>query len=73
MYVYHCNSILTKAMKNRSYKEMIRAFTELPADLKSRERKPGFHFMDNEASKALKMKITTMDIKYKLVPPSNHR
>ena len=60
-------------MKNRSNKEMIRAFTELSADLKSHGINPGFHFMDNEASKALKMIITTMEIKYKLVLPSNHR
>ena len=60
-------------MKNRSNKEVIRAFKELTADLKSRGINPGFHFMDNEASKDLKMTITTMDIKYKLVPPSNHR
>ena len=28
--------------------------------------------MDNEASKAFKMKMTTMNIKYKLVNPINH-
>ena len=28
--------------------------------------------MDNEASNALKLTITTMNIKYQLVPPSNH-
>ena len=29
--------------------------------------------MDNEESTALKMTTTTMDIKYQLFPPSNHR
>ena len=29
--------------------------------------------MDNEASTALKMTMTTMGIKYQLVPPSNNR
>ena len=29
--------------------------------------------MDNEASTALKITMTTLDIKYQLVPPSNHR
>ena len=29
--------------------------------------------MDNEASTALKMRMTTMDIKYQLAPPINHR
>ena len=54
MYVYHCNAILRKATKNRGNKEVIRAFTELTADLKSRGINPGFHFMDNEASKRFK-------------------
>ena len=52
---------------------MIRAFTELSEDLKIRGINPGFHFMDNEAYIYLKMKMTTMDIKYQLVTPSNHR
>ena len=29
MYIYYFNAILTADMKNRSYKKMIRAFTEL--------------------------------------------
>ena len=41
MYVYGCNATLTTAMKNRSDKEMIRAFTELTEDLKSRRINPG--------------------------------
>ena len=52
---------------------MIRAFTELTEDLKIHGINPGFHFMDNEASKALKMTMETMDIKYQLVTPSKHR
>ena len=73
MYVYDCNFILTTAMKNRSDKEIIRAFSSLTEDLKSRGIHAGFHFMDNEASTALKLTMTTMNIKYQLVPPSNHR
>ena len=41
-------------MKNRSDKQMIQAFTELTTDLKSRITNPGFHFMDNKVSTALK-------------------
>ena len=52
---------------------MIRDFVSLTEDLKSRGINPGFHFMDNKASTALKLTMTTMNIKYKLVPPSNHR
>ena len=73
MYVYDCNTILTTATKNRSYKETIRALTSLSEDLKGRVITPGFYFMDNKASTALNLKMTTKNIKYKLVPPSNHR
>ena len=60
-------------MNRGSEKEMMRAFTEFTKYFKSRGINPGFHSMDNEGSTALKMTISTMDIKYKLVPPSNHR
>ena len=52
---------------------MIWAFTELTKYLKIRGINLGLHFMDNEVSTDLKMKMTTMDIKYQLVPLSNHR
>ena len=60
-------------MKNRSDKETIKAFTLLTEDLKSRGINPCFHLMENEASTALNMTMMTMNIKYQLVPPSNHR
>ena len=52
---------------------MIRVFTDLTEDLKRHRINPGFHFMDNGASTALKMTMTSMNIKYQLVPPINHR
>ena len=73
MYVYDCNKILTIAMKNRSDKYIIRSFTSLTEDLKIRGINPGFYFMDKEASTALNLTMTTMNIKYQLVPTSNHR
>ena len=51
---------------------MIQAFTDLTEDLKSYRINQDFHFMDNEASTALNMTMTSMDSKYQLVPPSNH-
>ena len=65
--------MLTTATKNRSDKEMIRAFTDLTEDLKRRGIYPGFHFMDNEAYTALKTKMTSMNIKYQLEPQRNNR
>ena len=52
---------------------MIRDFVSLTEDLKSRGINPGFHFMDNKASTALNLTMSTMNTKYQLVPPSNHR
>ena len=68
MYVYYCNAILMIAMNKISDKEMITTFTELTEYLKIHGIKPGFNFMDNEASTALKITMTTMDIKYQLIP-----
>ena len=73
MYVYDCNATLATAMNNRSDKEMIRAFTYLTGDLQIQGIHPVLHFMDNEASTALNLTMPTINIKYQLVPPSNHR
>ena len=60
-------------MENISDKEIIRPVTDLTKDLRRCGINPGFHFMDDEASKSLKKKMTSMKIKYQFVPPSNHR
>ena len=73
MYVYGCNDVLAITMKNISDKSMIQAFTEITIDLKNWGINPVFHFMDNEASTTFKLAMITMDIKYQLVPPSNHK
>ena len=48
MYVYDCNTILTTQKNNRSDKEIIRDFTKLTTDIKSRGFNPGLHIIDNE-------------------------
>ena len=73
MYAYDYNVTLMIATKNRSDKEMIQDFTEFSTYLKSRRLNLGSHFMENEASTALKIAMITMYIKYQLFPPSNHR
>ena len=52
---------------------MMRSFTSLTEDLKIRGTHPGFNFMDNEASTASDLNMTTMNIKYQLVPQSNQK
>ena len=63
MYVYDFNAILSTAIKNISYKEMIRAFTYWTEGLKIRVIHPGFHFMDNKVSTTLKLTMTNMNVK----------
>ena len=62
MHVYDWKNIMTTAMKKRSDKEMICAFTELTTELKTHRINPRFHIMDNKSSKALKIAMLTMDI-----------
>ena len=64
MYLYDCNAILTTSMNNRSYKEMIRAFTSLSGYFKGHRINPGFYFMKNEAYTFFKVKIKSINIKY---------
>ena len=73
MYVYDFKSILNTAMKNRSEKEIIQAFTDLTGHLERCGINQGFHFMDNDEFVTLKMTMTSMNIKYQLVPLRNHR
>ena len=47
MYVYDCIGIMKNPTKNRSDKEMIRAFKELRINLKICGINPGLHIMDN--------------------------
>ena len=55
---------MTPAMKNRSDKDMIRAFAEFTTHLKRRGINPWLHIMDSKVSKAVKIDMATMDINY---------
>ena len=63
---------MTTPMNNRSDKEMIRDFTESTTDLKSRGTNPVFRIINTKASTVLKKTVTTTDLNFQLVPPSNH-
>eukprot|EP00978_Attheya_sp_CCMP212_P014572 scaffold37188_cov29-Attheya_sp.AAC.6 len=66
LYDYDSNAILSRAMKNRSDKEMTRVFSELADTLKDRGFKPQYHVLDNECSAALKSEIQKRSITYQL-------
>jgi hypothetical protein len=54
MYNYDSNAILAEPIKNRSGGKIMRAYTKLFKYLKQRGFKPRTHWLDNEASTALK-------------------
>ena len=73
LYDYDSNAILTEAIKNRTGPELLRAYTKLHQYLVQRGFQPQVHWLDNEASSAMKAYDTTNSIQYQLVPPHMHR
>lgn len=73
MYDYDTNAILTEPLKNRTGGEILRGYQKLHRYMVVRGFKPQVHWLDNEASTALKEYNTMNDITYQLVPPHNHR
>eukprot|EP00978_Attheya_sp_CCMP212_P033692 scaffold137258_cov30-Attheya_sp.AAC.1 len=70
LYDYDSNAILSRAMKNRSDKEITRVFSELADTLKDRGFKPQYHVLDNECSAALKSETLTLHY-IPISPPRN--
>jgi hypothetical protein len=73
MYDYDSNAILTEPIKSRSGGGILRAYKNLFEYLQQRGFKPRTHWLDNEASNALKDYNTQQDVVYQLVPPNMHR
>ncbi len=66
------NAILVEAMKNRTSREMIRAYQVLVNRLRSVGIAPKQHILDNECSNNFKEAIKTNNMTYQLVPPHDH-
>jgi hypothetical protein len=60
-------------MKNRTDREMVRAFKHLHAYLCDRSLRPKMQKLDNEASAALQHAMREEAIDYQQVPPHVHR
>jgi hypothetical protein len=73
MYDYDSNAILTEPIKSRNGGEILRAYKKLFEYLQPQGCKPRTHWLDNEASNALKEYNTQRDVTYQLVPPNMHR
>lgn len=73
LYDYDTNAILTEPLKNRTGNEILRAYQKLHTYLTSRGFKPCTHWLDNEASDALKQFNKQEQVTFQLVPPHMHR
>ena len=72
-YNFDSNSIHVKPLKSRHDHDTIKAYEEIYTMLTSRGLKPQLHWLDNEASTALKNYITKQQTQYQLTPPHIHR
>ena len=65
--------ILAEPMKNRTSREMIRAYQALIDRLHAANIVPKHHILDNKCSDEFKTTIKSNDMTYQLVPPHDHR
>ena len=72
-YNYDSNSIHVRPLKSRNDNDTIQAYEDIYNMLKQRGQKPRLHWLDNEASKALKTFIKKEQTEYQLTPPHIHR
>ena len=73
VYLYDDNAILVEPIKNRGDGEQIKAYTNVMERTK-KGTKLTMHWMDNEASKAVKLLLEKQyGLQYQLVPPHTHR
>ena len=72
-YNFNSNSIHVCPLKSRNDSDTIKAYEEIYSMLTQRGLKPQLHWLDNEASKALKNFITKEHTEYQLTPPHIHR
>ncbi len=73
LYDYDTNAILTEPLKNRTGTEILKAYQKLHDYLTQRGFKPHTHWLDNEASNALKQFNQKNQVNFQLVPPHMHR
>ena len=72
-YNFDSNSIHVKPLKSRHNNDTIRASKEIYTMLTQWGLKPKLHWLDNEATKALKTFIAQEQTQYQLTPPHIHR
>ena len=72
-YNFDSNSIHVKPLKSRHDTDTIKAYDNIYNMLTQWDLKPQLHWLDNEASKALKSFIDEQQVTYQLTPPHIHQ
>ena len=72
-YNFDSNSIHVRPLKSRHDNDTVKAYEEIYSLLTQRGLKPRLHWLDNEASKALKNFIHKEQTEYQLTPPHIHQ
>jgi hypothetical protein len=73
VYDHDSSAILTEAMKNRTERELVRAYSKIHTHLTNRGLKPQLQKLDNECPNALKEFMRAEQVEFQLVPPYDHR
>jgi hypothetical protein len=73
VYDYDSRAILAEPIKNRSERELLRAYSRMHQHLTERGLKPQLQKLDNECSPALKQFMRQKQVDFQLVPPYDHR
>ena len=72
-YVYDINAIIASPIKSRTSETLLETHKKIITMLERRGYTPKFHWLDNEASSALKSYNADKDIRFQLTPPNIHR
>ena len=73
LYCYESNVIITEPLKDRTGKEILQFYKKVHYELSNIRFKPATHWLDNEASEALKIFYIQQSSGLQLVPPHIHR
>ena len=73
LYEISSNIILVKPLRNKTSEEMVTAYQKLVDRLKEGGIEPNLHILDNEISTEYKDAIAENQMKFRLVPPHDHR
>ena len=73
VYDYDSNAILQEPLKNKTSKELVRAWLKIHQRLAIGGSQPQLYVLDNEFSTEMKTTMEKQGIQYQLVPPHIHR